>query len=161
MLLMWEPSPDSSLVLNGLGKKKKKINLNAVLIPWHTAALTLPPHGGWQEVFEKVNPSSSNPLWVAAFLFIPARSCTMPHPLIFCPASQSLGYPLKSFRIHPSTLLVCKTLRLAMLSKRFDTAEQFEVRDFLLHWESLICLVCFDCAIRVFLFFSLQSTCIF
>lgn len=63
--------------------KKKKINLNAVLIPWHTAALTLPPHGGWQEVFEKVNPSSSNPLWVAAFLFIPVRSCTMPHPLIF------------------------------------------------------------------------------
>lgn len=78
--------------------------------------------------------------------------------LDFCPASQSLGYPLKSFRIHPSTLLVFKTLRLAMLSKRFDTAEQFEVRDFLLHWESLICLVCFDCAIRGFLVFFLCRT---
>lgn len=100
----------------------------------------------------------------AAFLFIPVRSRTMPHSLIFmipCPTSQSLGHPLKSFRIHPSTLLVFKTLRLARECFPRDLTLQSNLKGatFSLHWESLICLVCIDCAIRGV--FSLQSTCIF
>lgn len=47
------------------------VSLNLHGEPWgltDPSDTSLPPHGDWQEVFEQVNHSSRNTLWVAAFL---------------------------------------------------------------------------------------------